>query len=306
MNSARACTASVGVIFLIWITGCDDNATTRPPAVQVRPSTTGSEGPQTPTMTRIWDLRRERQPRAVIEECDRVVAEGAGPDVLGAALYVKADSLRQLGEYAPSEQLFGEVLAKYPNAGWDDPGVGGRIHAAPLCKVGRILASEKDSSPFPETSEAYTTLAWKYLNKGRFETARMLATTCIHSFEEVAQQQQDAYKRRYGSRTLQLSPNPRDNEPVLEQFWALFDVGTCHFIVGQAFQREADLLADDAEHAANKRTLYDAAIQEYNTVIEKYSGAWCFDPRGPWYWSVAKGANDNKNIITVMLRRNAP
>jgi len=304
MNSQKVCSSLVCIVSLIWFSSGQEQVSTNTHGVQPGPSP--YQGTDTPSLAHIWILRREGQHEEVVKEADRVVNDGADPDMLGTALYLKADSLRQLGEYAKSEQLFSEVLDKYPNVGWEDPTVGGRIHVSPLCEVGRILAKEQDRSPFPESSEAYTSLSWNYLNKGRFDPARILATACIRSFEEVANQQEAAYRRRYRSKDPQLSPNPNDNQDILQQYWALFDVGTCHFIIGQAFQREADLLKDDGGQVARMRTLYDEAIQQYNTVIDSYSGAWCFDPHGPWYWSVARGAKDNKNIVTLMQRRITP
>ena len=169
-----------------------------------------------------------------------------------------------------AEQLFANVLAKYPHASWEDAAVGGSIHVAPLCEVGRRLAAEKDDSPFPQNSEAYTTLAWRYLNRGKFEISRAFAAACIDSFHEVAEAQQDTYRKEYGSSSPKLSPNPQDNQEVLRQFWALFDVGTCHFIIGRAFQQEADLLASSAEQTARRHALYDLAVRQYDTVINSY------------------------------------
>jgi hypothetical protein len=50
---------------------------------------------------------------------------------------------------------------------------------------------------------------------------------------------------------------------------------------------------------AKARKLYEQAVQCYEEIIKKYPSAQCFDPKGPWYWSVKKGAEDHRAIIKL-------
>jgi tetratricopeptide (TPR) repeat protein len=58
------------------------------------------------------------------------------------------------------------------------------------------------------------------------------------------------------------------------KYWALNDVGTALFILGEAYR-----------HAGQK----EEAIEAFNKVVNEYYFSQCWDPRG-WFWKPAEGA----------------
>jgi hypothetical protein len=65
----------------------------------------------------------------------------------------------------------------------------------------------------------------------------------------------------------------KDKEKVFAN-WALNDVGTCYFILGQALEKSGDK---------------KGALEAYKTVSEKFPDAQCWDPKG-WFWKPADAA----------------
>jgi hypothetical protein len=66
-------------------------------------------------------------------------------------------------------------------------------------------------------------------------------------------------------------PAPKDQA---FEYWALNDVGTCTFILGQALEAEGKT---------------EEALAMYKEVVEKFSFAQCWDPKG-WFWRPSGGA----------------
>ena len=125
-----------------------------------------------------------------------------------------------------------------------------------------------------------------------------MANSCIARFKGEAAKQQKIHEKKYPNSLPILLPDPDKNEEILKQLWALYDVGTCYFILGQVCEKQADMFDRRSDNINEIRKFYKEAIKYYDIVINNYSGAQCFDPGGPWYWSVKKGAMRRVDIIT--------
>lgn len=251
-------------------------------------------------MEDIWALRKQGACEKLIQATDNFLQAGrTDENTKGTCYFLKGDSQRQLGKFKGAEVTFQTVIADYNDTEWHDPNVlpSGSVLVRPQVDVGLWLVAEQDRCQFPEDSNGYTTLAWKYLDRERFDTAIFFAWECIRRFRTDAVMQQDAHKAKYGDSLPKLSPDPKKNEGVLKRYWALYDVGTCCFIVGQAYEYQADgaVKRRDIQEA---RRLYEKTITQYKVVMTDYPAAQCFDPRGPWYWSIKKGALERINRIT--------
>jgi len=113
------------------------------------------------------------------------------------------------------------------------------------------------------TSQTLTTKAWQALDAADYAAAEAYTTKCITLYESQAIQQA-------GSLT--------DFAPKEKAFssWALNDVATCYFILGQV--RLAQGRIKEAKDA-------------FTTVIDRFPYAQCWDTKG-WFWKVAQGASD--------------
>jgi len=118
------------------------------------------------------------------------------------------------------------------------------------------------------TSQTLTTKAWDALNAGEYATAEVYATKCLELYQMQAAQQ-----------STQLTDfAPKDQAFT---YWALNDVATCTFILGQV--RLSQGRVKEGQEA-------------FNTVIEQYPFAQCWDPRG-WFWKVAEAASDKLTTL---------
>lgn len=118
------------------------------------------------------------------------------------------------------------------------------------------------------TSQTLTTKAWDALNAGDYATAEVYAMKCLELYQTQAAQQ-----------STQLTGfAPKDQAFT---YWALNDVATCTFILGQV--RLAQGRIKEGQEA-------------FNTVIEQYPFAQCWDPRG-WFWKVAEASSDKLTTV---------
>lgn len=121
----------------------------------------------------------------------------------------------------------------------------------------------------PTTSEALTVAAWKALET-QPEAAIEYCQKCIDLFEDEAIKQQEAF----------TEPPPfgkvnEEQKKAIFSNWALNDVATCYFIMGQALAKLGRI--DDAKEA------YRGA--------QKFPYARTWDPSWEGFWSPAEGAS---------------
>jgi tetratricopeptide (TPR) repeat protein len=113
--------------------------------------------------------------------------------------------------------------------------------------------------------------AWAALDSQSYEDAIGYAKKCVELYEKQAVEMQKELKE----------PVPdTDKEAVLKK-WALNDVGTCYFIMGQALEQQ------------KKR---EEAMAAYKQVVEKLPFAQCWDPQG-WFWKPADAAKDRVKAL---------
>ncbi|MBI3996708.1 MAG: tetratricopeptide repeat protein [Candidatus Omnitrophica bacterium] len=122
-------------------------------------------------------------------------------------------------------------------------------------------STEYDFGDF--SSETLTTKAWKALESGDYAGVEAYTKKCIALYEKQAVSQQESL--------TEFAPKDK-----AFTYWALNDVATCYFIWGQAQLAQGNV---------------KEAREAFNTVIERFSFAQAWDPKG-WFWKVAQGASD--------------
>jgi len=108
--------------------------------------------------------------------------------------------------------------------------------------------------------------AWGALDEGQYEDALKYTAKCAELYEEEAKK-------------MQASLSGFPSSEVVNEYWALNDVGTCYFISGEALMK------------LYRRT---EALAAYKVVRDELSFSQAWDPKG-WYWSpslVAEGKID--------------
>ncbi len=120
------------------------------------------------------------------------------------------------------------------------------------------------------TSATIAGKAWGALNSKNYPDAVAYAQECVKMYEKQAVEMQNGLKE----------PVTGDKEAVAKM-WALNDVGTCLFIMGQALEKQ------------NKGT---EALAAYKQLVEKIPFAQCWDPKG-WFWKPAEGAKTRMKAL---------
>ena len=116
------------------------------------------------------------------------------------------------------------------------------------------------------TSSTITTKAWDAFNAGKHDEAIGYANKCIELYQAKAEEMQKALK----------APVPSDQIEEVHKQWALNDVGTCLFILGQTLEKQ------------NKGP---EALAAYKKLVEKVSFAQTWDTKG-WFWKPADAAKE--------------
>ncbi|MBN2317124.1 MAG: hypothetical protein JXM79_24575 [Sedimentisphaerales bacterium] len=299
LSSLTVCAWSI-----IWIGGgCHDKSgpIVLTPSQSKQPVTSnqdqGQKEPTTITMKYIWKLADQGNCKELISAVDIYLQIQRDENTTATCRYLQGDCWRRLGEFERSRTILADVndSPKYLGTYWLSE-KRKKIPVQPQCKVALRLITEKDTCRFPRDSNDYTTLAWKYLEKEKPDTARFIAMCCIDRFGSMAEKQQATHRQEYETKRPTLDEDPKKNETVLEKYWALYDVGTCFFILGQACEQKADLVAEK-KNVTEACAFYKDANMNYDIVIQKFPDAQCFDPSGPWYWSVKDGAEERSNRI---------
>ena len=120
-------------------------------------------------------------------------------------------------------------------------------------------------------SSTLTGKAWAALNAKRFEDAQTYAEKCAALYEKQALEMQKSL----------TAPLPASEREAVFKLWALNDVGTCLFILGQAFE---------------KQEKPREALVAYQKLTGSLSFAQAWDPQG-WFWKPAEAAKSRVKAL---------
>jgi len=107
--------------------------------------------------------------------------------------------------------------------------------------------------------------AWGSLSAKDYYRAILYANKIVELYAGAASQMQAS-----------LSAYPTGTNDQVFQYWALNDVGTALFVLGEAYRK------------SGKK---EEAIQSFERIVKDFSYAQCWDSRG-WFWKVAMVAQD--------------
>ena len=114
---------------------------------------------------------------------------------------------------------------------------------------------------------------WEALGAGQYEDAVKYTEKCVELYEEEAKKMQAS---------LSAKPSP----DVVNDYWALNDVGTCYFIMGEAL---------------TKLRMNAAALAAFKVVRDDLYWAQAWDPKG-WYWAPADAAYPKIEMLEAKLK----
>jgi hypothetical protein len=127
------------------------------------------------------------------------------------------------------------------------------------------------ATPDPNASVTLTTNAWNALNAKTYDQAVTFAQKCIDLYRSQALDQAKGMTA------------PLTVKEEIQAKWALNDVGTCYYIMGQAYEK------------SNKTK---EAVAAYQTLANDLPYTQCWDPKG-WFWPPAKAAKDRIKALQL-------
>lgn len=139
-----------------------------------------------------------------------------------------------------------------------------RADNAPAAPTTPAASAAKSYDFGDQNSSTLATKAWAASAASDLAGVKAYTGRCFDLYQGTAASQQAALKG---------PPNTGDKDAVYAN-WALNDVGTCYFILGQALEKAGDTAG---------------ATKAYQTLVDKFSYAECWDTKG-WFWSPADAA----------------
>lgn len=182
--------------------------------------------------------------------------------------YIQAKGYKEQGKHDRAKKICNLVIEEYSFAQcWDKQGWFWGLESA--CKdLITMLGTDVDFEDY--TSETLTRKAWEALSSKNIVNAIVYAEKCISLYEKDAKKQQESLS------------NFAPKEKAFD-YWALNDIGSCYFIMGEAY-------------SVDKR--WELAIKAYQTIINEYQFSQCWDSRG-WFWKPGVAARGKLNKIVA-------
>lgn len=115
--------------------------------------------------------------------------------------------------------------------------------------------------------------SWEALGEGKYDNAVKYTKKCTELYEEEA-------------RKMQASLSAKPSSDVVNDYWALNDVGTCYFIMAEAL---------------TKLRRNDEALAALKIVRDELYYAQAWDPKG-WYWSPADAAYPKIEMLEAKMK----
>jgi hypothetical protein len=119
------------------------------------------------------------------------------------------------------------------------------------------------------SSETLTGKAWAAYNTKDYKTAKAYAQKCIDMYKDKAVEMQKA-----------LTAAATVKEEVFKS-WALNDVGTCYYLLGQSLEGEGKA---------------KEAIVPFKYLADNLAFAQCWDAKG-WFWKPADAARERAKAL---------
>lgn len=138
------------------------------------------------------------------------------------------------------------------------------ISALLFATIPTLRAQESKIDFGDHVSSTLTSKAWTAQGAKDVAAVKAYVNKCKELYQAEALKQQAS---------LTEAVPTSDKDKVFAQ-WALNDVGTCYFILGQALEQAGDT---------------KGALEAYKFLVEKLPFAQCWDTKG-WFWKPAEAA----------------
>ena len=186
---------------------------------------------------------------------------------VATCLFIKAKGLSEQGKIDEAKKTCEMIIKDYSFAQCFDPANNSFWKVAEGAKD--LMTGMDSGIDFEDyTSETLLRKGWETLSGDNIPHTLIYAQKCIALYGAEADKQQ-------ASLTTYATKDQAFN------YWALNDVGTAYFILGEAYMKNKD---------------WKKAAESYQTIIDKYGYSQCWDPRG-WFWKPAVASRGKLNKL---------
>ncbi|MFP4473679.1 MAG: tetratricopeptide repeat protein [Candidatus Omnitrophota bacterium] len=200
---------------------------------------------------------------------DEVFAYWALNDV-ATAYYIQGEAYRQGGMEEEAQEAYQKVVNEFTYGQcWDNGGWFWKPAEAAKEKLAMLESgTEVDFGDY--SSSTLTAKAWQALNAGDFDAVKAYVDKTRELYAEKAKEMEAS-----------LTEYPWESKEEVFEYWALNDVGTALFILGEAYRKSGEI---------------EEAKEAYQTLIDEYHYAQCWDPQG-WFWKPAEAAAEKLAVL---------
>jgi tetratricopeptide (TPR) repeat protein len=202
-------------------------------------------------------------------EKDQIFSYWALNDV-ATALFIQGEAFRKAGMNDEAKQAYHRIVDEFKYGQcWDTKGWFWKPSEAAAEKLAMIdSGSSVDFGDY--TSSTLTSKAWTALSSEDLEAVKTYAGKTLELYSDKAQEMQNS-----------LTEYPWETKEKIFSYWALNDVGTSLFILGEANRKSGNI---------------EEAKRYYKNLIDDYYYAQCWDPNG-WFWKPAEAAQQKLDEI---------
>ncbi|MBF0490038.1 MAG: tetratricopeptide repeat protein [Candidatus Omnitrophica bacterium] len=182
---------------------------------------------------------------------------------VGTAWFILGEAYRMSGNKEEAIRSFNKVISDFSYSQcWDIKGWFWKPAQAAKEKIAMIQSGlNLDFGDY--TSSTLVQKAWA-----------SLATNDLKGVEAYVNKTDDLYASKAKEMQGSLLDYASGNNDEIFKYWALNDVGTAWFILGEAYRNAGQ---------------NENATRAYNKVINEFSFAQCWDPQG-WFWNPMEAA----------------
>ncbi|NLE64314.1 MAG: tetratricopeptide repeat protein [Elusimicrobia bacterium] len=190
---------------------------------------------------------------------------------VATSLFIQGEAYRKAGKIEEAKAAFNQIISEYSFGQTYDVGNKAFWKPAEAAKEKLDMIAQGLDLDFGNMTSAY------FVQKGW----EALAKKDLKVLKAYVQKNLDMYGQRAREMQATLSEFPWESPEKIHSYWALNDVGTSLFQLGQGYRNAG---------------MNDEAIATFKQLINEYGYGQCWDPQG-WFWKPAEAAQ--QQIIEI-------
>ena len=191
---------------------------------------------------------------------------------VATGLFIQGEAYRRKKMFDEAKTAFQKLIDEYSfGQTWDNGGWFWQPAEAAKEKLEMIASGS--TLEFGDYSSSYiTSQAWRALRDGDTESVLAYTKKVFDLYAEKADAMQES-----------LTEYPWESKDKIFSYWALNDVGTSYYIRAEALRKDGKI---------------EEAKETYQTLVDNYFYAQCWDPQG-WFWKPSEAAQEALDDLDI-------